>query len=174
MTRKPKNIYTKSRLTKCGKYWQKILRLQDWDVEFKWAKSDDLMLGVDNEYGEGELHPEYKKVHISIVHPSDYTETETQDIELAILHEVYHSHLAVFSSMYDPGTPGYILIEQIINATSKVILGFARGEIEYKNFFPVEKYDVSKDTKLKKSMVEKHTKIPKEVKKDDQINPDEG
>lgn len=85
-------IFTEEQLcSKCAE-WQKILRLQDWDVETSIVRQR-IMPGNN---GECEYYSELKHAFIRILDPIDYHDPLPQDMEWILVHELLHLHFAPF------------------------------------------------------------------------------
>lgn len=83
--------------------WQKVLRLQDWDIVVKL----DRQRQFENKTAQGEVAWVFgrKEAIIKILDPTDYP-TECifeQDQEETLVHELLHLHFADWSEMMEDG-----------------------------------------------------------------------
>ena len=104
--------------------WQKILRLQDWDIKIFIYRAKDLMTD-----GQAEVTwlREKKQAILKLLDPIDYDNNYfIQDHEVSIVHELLHCHMALFDQ--EAGTLEDIAQEQAIHA-----LSFALVELDRKN-----------------------------------------
>jgi hypothetical protein len=71
--------------------WQKILRLQDWEIHVCIARSRDMPEGMQ---GCIDMVWPRKEAHISIIDPVDYPPDSwwAQDMERTLVHELLHLH----------------------------------------------------------------------------------
>ncbi len=77
------------------RYWQGVLRLQDWEVIVRYERH------LDTE-GRASISHDYKRAYIRIVDPIDWQNTwRPQDIEHALVHELLHLHFAPFKTEND-------------------------------------------------------------------------
>ena len=101
------------------KYWQQVLRLQDWNIELRIVRQHEL--GDPDALAECEYYLERKDAFIRIVPPIDldkfdssYLEEEARDYDVTIIHELLHLHFALFDD------PQYECAhEQVINTLSR-------------------------------------------------------
>jgi len=105
--------------------WQKILRLQDWDITVDILRDRDMKLGS----GQAEVH--WKAVNRSaIVHlldPTDYQNNYfEQDHERSLVHELLHLHMVMFATETD--TPEDTAQEQAVDAIAKALVTLKRRE----------------------------------------------
>lgn len=83
-------ILTLKQLESRGRYWQKILRLEDWEIFYKIV--DEFSDGKDKA-GECRVAELHKAAVVSIVAPYNFKQYEwPQDMELDLLHELCHVH----------------------------------------------------------------------------------
>lgn len=110
----------KSRLAE----WQKILRLQDWIIDVSICRERDMRLS-DN-CGECEWNLYKKMAWIRILDPVDYPpdSMKPQDMELTLVHELLHLHLAPLDDDKKD-----IAIEQAIEAISGGLVDVHRKEV---------------------------------------------
>jgi hypothetical protein len=94
----------------CAK-WQKILRLQDWDVKIDLAPASKMA----DKQGDVEWVKSQKTAKIRILEPSHYPADHTypQDCEQTVVHELVHLHFAPVDR-YNEG-PQEMLLEQAVD-----------------------------------------------------------
>jgi len=102
--------------------WQKILRLQDWEIKVCICRGRDLSLD-----GQAEVHwrMEKKAAIVNLLDPVDYDNKRfPQDHETGLVHELLHLHMAGFAA--ENGTPEDIAQEQAIHALSTAFVRLDR------------------------------------------------
>lgn len=97
------------------KYWQKQLRLQDWDIDIKKAKPKRLK--IKGAAGQVEYSVDLKVATILI---SDELK-DKREIEHTIIHELLHLHLAPISQFCE-GDCYETYEEQAIESITKALL----------------------------------------------------
>lgn len=72
--------------------WQKVLRLQDWDVRITFARHFD----IPERLGQCSWILNKKAANIEILIPGDFNHSSEwrQDIEKTVVHELLHLHFA--------------------------------------------------------------------------------
>lgn len=115
---------------KCSE-WQKILRLQDWDVRVSVERASDMKLKHVN--GECEWVLQTKQAHIRILDPIDYPQDTgwPQDMEQVLIHELLHLHFAPFDA-FENNTHEHTSMEQAIDMIAGALLSLKRGGEGYK------------------------------------------
>lgn len=110
----------------CCREWQKILRLQDWDVKVSIQRERDIQLNYVQ--GECSWKIKSKRAIITLLDPLDYPPDAMcpQNHEMTLIHELLHLHFAPFSA--EDKTPEDIAQEQAINALSRALLMLKRGD----------------------------------------------
>jgi len=89
---------TPEELERLGRKWQEILRLQDWDVEFSFARQSD----IDDADARCFPHLSRKEAKIKILDPLDFHGERLegagspQNIEMLVVHELIHLHFEPF------------------------------------------------------------------------------
>lgn len=102
--------------------WQKMLRLQDWDVKIDVRRGRDF--NTDSQ-AEVTWLEEKKMAIIHLLDPIDYDNKYfPHDHEVSIVHELLHLHMVRFAA--ESGTPEDIAQEQAINALSLALVGLRR------------------------------------------------
>lgn len=99
--------------------WQKVLGLQDWDVEIFFVPTES----IDKEAGIVEYYPPLKKAYIKISDPKTLVEDEIFPfgLEHTIVHELLHLHAEPFDT-FEEGTHEYKALEVMINKTAKALV----------------------------------------------------
>ncbi|OKP91318.1 hypothetical protein [Paenibacillus sp. P32E] len=123
-------IFTEEQLkTKCVE-WQKVLRLQDWDVKTSIKRARDMNLDAN---GVITVHLEHRLASIRILDPLDYSpeELHPQDMEKILVHELLHIHLFPMTKDYE----GHLATaeEQAINMITSSLIELSRRGGETKN-----------------------------------------
>lgn len=114
-------VATLPRLRELCRYWQKILRLQDWDVQLKWARSVNLGPTIE---GLCEWVAARKEAAIKLLDPVDWASVKTTDIEAVLIHELLHLRFYGFTTK--DNTPEDTAQEQAIHALSRALVGLKR------------------------------------------------
>lgn len=106
-------------------YWQRVLRLQDWEIEVNVARAYHMRLD-----GLAECHWQIKKrmAVINLQDPIDFDPgwLGDRDMELSLVHELLHLHLAPWSPQ--EGTEDDVFEEQAIHAMSKAFVELERRD----------------------------------------------
>lgn len=103
--------------------WQKILRLQDWDVKLIVDRERNF-IGGDSQ-GECSWVLEKKQAFIKILDPVDFPDSKwEQDSEETLVHELLHLHFAPFNA--EDGTLEDVAQEQAISAIAGALAGLKR------------------------------------------------
>jgi hypothetical protein len=91
-------LLTEKQLQERCTYWQKVLRLQDWEV-FVFVSRERNFLSPKSQ-GECEWVIGTKHASIRILDPADYPPNESfpQDMERILVHELLHLHFAPFDN----------------------------------------------------------------------------
>lgn len=101
-------------------YWQQILRLSDWDVEFHIIKG---YLGPQT-YASIEPEPRSKTAKLTFVDPRDWNpETLTGEaVEDTIVHELLHLHFRQAGYSYDEDRE-----EPLVHQLAKAYIGIRQS-----------------------------------------------
>ena len=119
-------ILTQEELERLCREWQKILRLQDWDIKVKICRQNDMT--PDSQADSTWTLPK-KTAIIRLCDPIDYIDVAwPQDMERSLVHELLHLHLAPIDD-FEPGTIKDILLEQAVDAMSKALITFAANRL---------------------------------------------
>jgi hypothetical protein len=108
-------------------YWQKTLRLQDWDIYARVARGRELF----NENSAACIRwvlPK-KTATLQLLDPSDYDPglAVDQDHEVSLVHELLHLHYAPFDHT-EEGSLELYMLEQSIEAISRALVALRRRE----------------------------------------------
>lgn len=105
--------------------WQKRLRLQDWNVEVKLCRWNDM---PQEAVAAIEYFEERKDARMHLLAPCDiplvanrFLGDEASNYDISIVHELLHLHLIPLSD-YENQTKR-VAEEQVINALSRMIVG---------------------------------------------------
>ena len=108
------------------KFWQKELRIQDWDITVEFVRSFNM-----GREAHGHCHyvRPLKEAHIRIIDPKDVDEALLIpfDAEQTLVHELLHI------SMFDDSENGSdkdILMEQFVNSMAKTLVKIKRGNFD--------------------------------------------
>ena len=95
-------------------YWQKRLRLQDWDVEIKVVRHYDTTEEDVRAYVE--FCDNKRTARITFVDPADLGPERwpVESLEQSLVHELLHLHMRGFEPKAD--TPAYTAMEQAVHA----------------------------------------------------------
>jgi hypothetical protein len=106
--------------------WQRTLRLQDWQIKVKIARGNglDLPEGIQ---GRCEWVIKRRSAFIRLLDPVDWDKTclWPQDMEVTLVHELLHLHMAPFDE-FKVGTPKDVAVEQAIVAISNALVTLKR------------------------------------------------
>lgn len=107
----------------CG-WWQKVLRLQDWDVKVLVKRRFQMPADAQ---GQVDYVLQNRKAVISVLAAEDYEPDHLwpQDQEKTLVHELIHLHMAPFAA--PTGTPQDIAQEQAIEALAGALVRLKRG-----------------------------------------------
>lgn len=105
-------------------YWQRVLRIQDWDVE--------LQLQRHHEIGEGLLgqcirNDSSRTAKVLLLDPRDLAPAglpSGRDLEVTLVHELLHVVFHCASSE----TENRVAFEQAIDSTARALVRLDRGE----------------------------------------------
>lgn len=106
--------------------WQKILRLQDWNIYARIAREKDLFCPDSAAAINWVLAK--KTATLQLLDPIDYGEdlAVDQDHEVSLVHELLHLHYAPFDNTENDTLELYML-EQSIEAISRALVSLKRG-----------------------------------------------
>jgi hypothetical protein len=104
-------------------YWQKRLRLQDWDVRLSLVRQWE----VPNDFGTCDPCVSKKIATLKIldrIDEGDPSDIEAYDAEKTLVHELLHMHFAAFAATDD--TPEETAQHQVIHALSHALVTLER------------------------------------------------
>ena len=103
--------------------WQKLLRLQDWDITATFARSREMVHEGKHLWGKADLSYEHRYAEISILHPDDCdSDEERGEIETTLVHELLH----IYFTPVRGETPDVLAEEQAINSLSTLLVRLQR------------------------------------------------
>lgn len=115
-TKSPKQTMTQTTLQALLERYQRQLRLLDWDISVEFCSLRDM---PDNAIGCIRIDDRRTSATMRILRPEDWSETETDDIDGVIVHELLHIILWPLRQEHDE----LIVQEKIINRLEDIILG---------------------------------------------------
>lgn len=107
-------------LNKLLKKWQKILRLQGWNITVKWGTSYDMQERFGRtKYSRRELHAE-----VLILREEDFDPNHIMpyDAEETLVHELLHLHIASFQDESPENDIVFDNCEQAINIIANALI----------------------------------------------------
>jgi hypothetical protein len=116
------NYSTQAELDAAVAYWQKILRLQDWEVKAKIVRQLD-------KCGDNTFKTASKKSLIRLLNPIDAVDWDFPlDHEKTLVHELLHLHLfhEVLDKSFEVGTLNDTLSEQAVECLSLALVELNR------------------------------------------------
>ena len=114
---------TNDDLRRACDYWQKVLRLQDWNVRIRFERFFNMPY---KHQGTNVNNASKKTSLIAILDPSDWDGSEwQQDVEKTMVHELLHLHTATFTDVTPPPYP-LMLEEQAIESLAGAFVGLHR------------------------------------------------
>ncbi len=117
-------IHTEDELRiKCAE-WQKILRLQDWDVRTSIIRERDMVTTESN--AEISVNVQHRLAQLRIVDPIDYGDDNLNplDMERYLVHELLHIHLWPFTESLEG--PFQDAEEQALNMIAGALIELKR------------------------------------------------
>lgn len=119
-------IYSPEQAAGVCSYYQEALRLRDWIVEVRIVPLSEMPSGIQARVDWNLLR---KSAVIRLLRPLDFRRRRefsgAQDMELDIVHELCHLHLAPLG--VESGTPEDTAQEQAIEALSQAYVALVRG-----------------------------------------------
>ncbi|MBD1864188.1 MULTISPECIES: hypothetical protein [Trichocoleus] len=112
-------FFTLQELQKKCEYWQKTLRLQDWQVELKFARASELARPTN--LGQAHINSTHKAAWIKLLDPIDQQDGDRMiaaDHEETLVHELLHLHFDPFMDLTNSArnTAQEIAIEMLAHA----------------------------------------------------------
>lgn len=120
-------IYTEEQLREKCSEWQRILRLQDWDVRTSIVRERDMVTKDSN--AEISVNVPHRLAQLRMLDPIDYSLDclNPQDMERSLVHELLHIHLWTFTT--DLSTTLQDAEEQAINMITNALISlYRRGD----------------------------------------------
>jgi hypothetical protein len=112
-------------------FWQRVLRLQDWDVSVSIVRRHDLR--CESALAEGTIS-QYRRAQLRVLDPADWGPREwpiERDMEASLLHELIHLHLhdlRVAEKRADGSdTPEWTALERCAESVARALLTVERG-----------------------------------------------
>ena len=103
--------------------WQKILRLQDWQIKVSFARGHE----IDGHQGRATIYLNFKQALIQLRDPIDWTDKDfPDDSEIDLVHELIHLHLRTFDTA-KPGTLERVALEQVDEILARAFVGLKRN-----------------------------------------------
>ena len=102
-------------LTKLASKWQKLLRLQDWEVNIDYYRAREFT--NPDALGECSFNLNSREGFIKILHPTDYD--GEYDLEWVVVHELLHLHFADWTAKNNHECP--VSGEQAIDAIAQTL-----------------------------------------------------
>lgn len=83
---------TESELYRLLARWQEMLRLQQWKIKIRYARSREMCSDEGNiAWGRCRVNENHLKAEVTVLHPEDYEDDEGRlEIEATIAHELLH------------------------------------------------------------------------------------
>jgi hypothetical protein len=111
--------------------WQKLLRLQDWEIDCRFADS----IETHDQTGKCRAFPDRRQAIVRILRPEgfDLTDEFTQafddgvDPEMSLVHELIHIPLEKLLNE-DPGEHEKVMQEQAIESIARALLDLDRRD----------------------------------------------
>ena len=116
---------TLRQLRSLGEKWIERLRLQDWNITFRFATKEESK----EAWGLAFRDHHDKAATIVIVNPSDpawSSGDHHRDPEVILLHELIHVHFAPFA--FRIGSPQHTTEENIVNQVARLLVALERGD----------------------------------------------
>lgn len=102
--------------------WQKILRLQDWQIKVSFARGHE----IDGHQGRATIYLNFKQALIKLRDPIDWTDKDfPDDSEIDLVHELIHLHIFAFDTT-KPGTLERVALEQVDELLARALVGLKR------------------------------------------------
>lgn len=105
-------------------YWQRRLRIQDWDIEARVERMSSIGPGV---FGNCARNNESRHARIRLLDPDDVDTSaipSSHDLEETMVHELLH---VVFHCASED-TESRVAFEQAIDSTARALVGLERAK----------------------------------------------
>jgi hypothetical protein len=101
--------------------WQRILRLQDWEIKVEWARHFDML---PDSQGQVKAINAHKTAYIKILDRADLADpakacSSAEEAEVTLVHELLHLHFSLIDGF--SGTDN-VLYEQAISTIAKALI----------------------------------------------------
>jgi hypothetical protein len=113
--------------------WQKMLRLQQWHIKIRYARSREMLIPDEGtiSWGRCMLNDNHLRATILILHPDDYEDqlygSGREEIEATIVHELLHVQMCgMRDAIKGPDPAGDTVEEQVINVNSELLVALDR------------------------------------------------
>ena len=119
-------IYTTNEeLTAAGRYWQRQLRLEDWDIEYSLRRCGDVF-GEGHRDGSSYVTTGLKTMRVSVIQHDNYSGPGEYDMEWVLVHELMHLHY-IYGFEHNKENPIHALQEASIDQVAKALVNLNRG-----------------------------------------------
>lgn len=115
---------TQKQLLKLAREWVQVLRLQDWRIDVRFVRGEE----INGCFGETSINFPLKTAYVKICRPEDmkYKGYLGSDIEETLVHELIHLHIEVLCRNAGQDSELRFLAEQAIEAMSLALVGLKR------------------------------------------------
>jgi hypothetical protein len=113
--------------------WIWRLRLRDWNIRWRVVRKGELPV---DRSGACDSSAMKRTANIRILHPEDADSAwlDPYDLELTIVHELIHLHLASWALLFDEGDQANLFLEQAVHALSSTFVAADREDRPWSNF----------------------------------------
>ena len=120
--RKVECILTEEQLRERCKYWQEVLRLQDWDVMVRLARGNGLDLPADSQ-GRCNWSEQRRSALIRVVDHADYDREiiHPQNHEETLVHELLHLKCAPFDTFKEDTAENTAMEQMIVSVAAALV-----------------------------------------------------
>lgn len=113
---------TQKKLEQISKRWQKLLSLQDWEINIRLAEPDKIL---DRSLGQARINLKRKIAHIAVLDPKFLSSLESKraeaEIEDTVVHELIHCLIEPYAPNDWDSLSG-VLAEQSIDAIARAFV----------------------------------------------------
>ncbi|HBE80354.1 MAG TPA: hypothetical protein DDW65_21610 [Firmicutes bacterium] len=119
-------------------FWQKVLRLQDWDVKAAIVRYHELKDGCFFGYTSWELAKKFAEIKILDYQDYHLRHWWDRDQEITLVHELIHLHMAPFKGDWKEDSLESAAFEHAIGCFSTALVMLKRvGKIDEKSPWPL-------------------------------------
>lgn len=112
-------VMTQKQLETRLKFWQKVLRLQDWSIAVSLVPSED----IEGAHGMCNYVTTRKAAVIRVMRHSDWKEGEMPyDADQTLVHELLHLHFALFAAEGDEDSLFNTVQEQAVDLIADALV----------------------------------------------------